>query len=165
MSAEIVVVQNYGTDYPGYSEVAKNAFNFVPVDDGTASKSSNPVIVPSSGTNYSYEIWVRARCDVAPSVRCENFKLWYNSGLSGGFDITANTDILDTYVQPVNSQSSQGSRVSFNTKASVGNSISLDGTLTDIGDYTSWEVFQLKIPSAALPGDYAVLWTLQYDEI
>ncbi len=38
MSATIVAVQDYGTDYPGYSEVAKNIFNFVPVDDVTAGK-------------------------------------------------------------------------------------------------------------------------------
>jgi len=165
MSSVISVVQDYGTDYPGYSEVAKNAFYFVPVDDGTASKSSNPVVIPDAGTNYSYEVWIRARCDAAPAVRCENFKIWYNSGLSGGFDITVNTDIISTYVQPVEIQSSVGNRVSFSTKASAGNSISLDGTLTDIGDYSSWLVFQLEIPSTATAGDYTALWTLQYDEI
>ncbi len=165
MSATIVAVQDYGTDYPGYSEVAKNIFNFVPVDDGTAGKSSNPVIIPDAGTNYSYEVWVRARCDVAPAVRCENFKIWYNSGLSGGFDITVNTDEISAYVQPVNTLSSVGSRVSFDTKSSAGSSIDLVGTLTDIGDYSSWVCFQLQIPAAATSGTYAVLWTLQFDEV
>ena len=85
--------------------------------------------------------------------------------MSGGFDITVNTDEISAYVQPVNIQSSAGSRVSFDTKASAGNSIALDGTLTDIGQYSSWAVFQLEIPAAATSGDNTVLYTIQYDEV
>ena len=166
MSALISVVQNAGQSYGGYAqEVAKNISYMLPIDSATANKSASPITIPDSGTRYSYETWIRLRCDLAPSDRVENIKAWYDSGLpTPGFTLTVNSDIVSAYAAPINFQSSQGARIDFTTKNAVGNSIALDGTLQNIGDYSSYLCFQLEIINTALPGAGGVDWICQYDE-
>lgn len=166
MAATIAVVQNWGwASASYYGEVAKNISNMISIDDGMAAKDDYPVRIPLTGTFYSYETWIRCRCDAAPSNFCNNFKAWYDSGMpSPGFLLTVNSSIVNTYQQPVNVQSSRGTRVDFTTKNAEGTSIALDGELVNIGDYTSWLVFQLEVVNTASLGEYAVDYIIQYDE-
>ncbi len=166
MSAVISVCQNYGFGSASFNgEVAKNISNFLSIDDGLANKSLYPLRIPISGTTYSYEIWIRCRCDSAPSSYCQNFLAWYESGLNTGFNITVNSSIILEYQQPVNSLSIRGTRVNFSSHNSEATAISLDGILTDIGDYTSWLVFQLEIINTASSGENSVDYIIQYDEV
>lgn len=166
MAATIVIAQNYGESYGGYSgEVAKNTFYLIDEDSGILSKETNPLRRPDTGTTYSFEIWLRARCDVAPTTQCFNFKVWYDSGLPSGYTLTANSDEVSSYSAPVDVISTQGTRVDFTTKVSELNSIPLSGTLVNIGDYTSWIVFQLELSPTAVLGDQTVDFILQYDEV
>jgi hypothetical protein len=97
MSALISVVQNAGLVYSGASqEIAKNVSYFLEIDDATASKNSNRISLPVAGTKYSYEVWIRCRCDLAPSTKCDNFKAWYDSGIPvTGYTITVNSDEVE----------------------------------------------------------------------
>jgi len=167
MAAIIVLAQAYGTSYSGYEgEVAKNIFYFIDQDSGLLSKTTNPLRVPDAGINYSFEVWLRCRLDFPPASKCFNFKVWYDSGMpASGFKITTNSDIVDAYVQPVDSPSSVGTRVDFITKNSELDSIPLEGTLKEIGDYSSYLVAQLEISAGAALGDYQISWVLQYDEV
>ena len=166
MAALISVVQNSGASYASYAqEVAKNISYFVTVDNGLASKTAYPLSIPPSGKNYSYEVWIRLRCDLAPNDRCENFKAWYVSGLpANGYNITVNSDVVNTYSQPVDTPSDTGTRVDFTTKNSEVNSIALDGTLENIGDYTSWLCFQLEVESDADTGLFEISYLIEFDE-
>jgi hypothetical protein len=167
MSAVVSLVQNAGVSYSGYSqEVAKNIFYFLSQSDATAGKTTYPIILPVSGTSYSYELWVRARVDLAPLTNVYNFKAWYVSGMPAtGFKITVNSDEVSTYSTPTNLISSQGTRIDFTTKNSEIDSIDLTGTLTSVGQYTSYLCFQLEVSSDGDTGENAVEWILQYDEI
>lgn len=166
MAAVISVVQNAGQSYAGYAqEVAKNISYLLPVDSATANKTAYPMTVPDSGTRYSYEVWIRLRCDLAPSDRVENFLVWYVSGMPGsGYTLTVNSDVVNTYAAPTNFQSTKGTRVDFTTKNAEENSIALNGMLQNVGEYTSWLVFQLEIVSTAPTGSYEVDYIIQYDE-
>ena len=166
MAGLISIIENAVESYGGYSqEVAKNISYFLEIDSATASKTSYPIDIPAAGTKYSYEKWIRCRCDLAPTTQFSNFKAWYDSGLPvSGYTITVNSDTIDTYAAPSNLQSSQGIRVDFTTKNSEVDSIALDGTLTDVGQYTSWLVFQLEIESTAELGSQSVDYIIQYDE-
>lgn len=167
MAAVISVVQNAGQSYAGYAqEVAKNISYFLPIDSATASKNSYPMTVPESGTRYSFEVWIRCRCDLAPNDRVENFLVWYVSGMPGsGYTLTVNSDVVNAYQAPTNFQSIRGTRVDFTTKNAEGSSIALNGTLQNVGDYTSWIIFQLEIISTAPTGSYNVDYIIQYDEL
>lgn len=166
MSALISIVQNSGQVYSGYAqEVAKSTSYLIPIDDALAPKVGNPIEVPGVGTSYSYEVYIRLRCDLAPNDRCENFKAWYNSGIpSEGQDITVNESVVSDYQPPSNIASVRGSRVSFKNKNFVSNAVLLDGVLQNVGDYTSYLVFQLEVSSIADTGSFSASYTVQYDE-
>jgi hypothetical protein len=166
MAATIAVVQNYGWASASYfGEVAKNISNLISIDDGIVDKLDYPVRIPNTGTTYSFETWIRCRCDVAPANFCNNFKAWYVSGMpTPGFTIKVNSTVVNTYQQPVDTESAQGTRVSFTDYIAENDSISMDGELVNIGDYTSWLVFQLEVINTASIGEYAIDYIIQYDE-
>ena len=167
MSAVISVVQNAGHTYAGAEqEVAKNISYLITVDSASASKSAYPMRIPNSGKNYSFEVWIRCRCDLAPNSKCDNFKVWYDSGMPAtGYNLTVNSDIVSAYAEPSELESSQGTRIDFTTKTSSVNSIALSGDLEDIGDYTSWLVFQLEVLPTADTGEFEVDYIIEYDEV
>jgi len=165
MSSVISVVQNSGITYAGAEqEIAKNISYFLTVDNAIASKNAYPLAVPVSGTNYSYEVWIRLRCDLAPNSSVENIKAWYDSGIPAGYTIKVNSDIVSTYQQPVNTESSRGTRIDFTTKNAEGTSIALNGTLVNVGDYSSYLCFQLEVSDTAETGRFSCDWICQYDE-
>ena len=166
MSAVISIVQNSGESYAGYSqETAKSIFYFLPIDSSTANKSNYPLQVPDAGTLYSFEAYLRCRCDLAPVTSCDNFKVWYDSGIPvTGYTITVNSDLVSAYEAPIDVLSSRGTRIDFITKNAEGNSIALTGSLVDVGDYTSYLVFQLEVVSTGALGNYNVDFIIQYDE-
>ena len=162
MSAIISVVQNCGS-YAGGEEVAKNIFYFLPVQNCYASKNDNPILIPESGKIYSYEVWIRFRCDYPPNLKCDNFKVWRGSEIPSGYKITVNNPSISEYSEPVNSPSTKGNRVDFSTIDDT-NKITVNGTLVNVGDYTEWLVFQLEVESSSPPLDGSVLVYYQYDE-
>ena len=167
MAAVIILAQNYGESYSGYQgEIGKNVFYLISVDDATVSRTSYPIRIPAEGTAYSYEIFLRARCDLAPATKCFNFLVWYLSGtIPSGQGITVNSDVVSDYTAPVNSPSAKGTRVDFTTKNSEANSIALSGDLTAVGEYTSYLVFQLSVTSAAEASESEISLVIQYDEV
>jgi len=167
MSAVISIVQNAGYTYAGSEqEIAKNTSNLITVDNASASKTAYPMRIPTSGKNYSYEVWIRLRCDLAPNSKCDNFKAWYDSGMPAtGYNMTVNSDAVITYVAPVAVESSKGTRIDFTTKTGTGDAIALTGDLVDISDYTSWLVFQLEVLATADTGTFEVDYIIEYDEV
>ena len=166
MAATIVVVQDAGESYAGYAqEVAKNIFYMIPIASATANRTLNPMPIPAVGTNYSYEVWLRCRCDLAPVVKCYNFNAWYVSGIPvSGYKVTVNSDIVSAYITPVDSLSAIGNRVDFSGRG-VGSEITINGELTNLGDYSSYLVFQLEVSAGAASGDSEVSWIIEYDEV
>lgn len=167
MAAIISIAQSSGISYgEAVSEVAKSIFYMLPISSCTANRTDNPMSIPVAGTIYSYEVYLRCRCDLAPNNRCENFIAWYDANMPGtGYKMTVNSDTVSVYAEPINALSSRGTRVDFTTKNAEGASIALAGTLEDVGDYTSYLVFQLEIYSTADTGEFDVDFFLQYDEI
>lgn len=167
MPATISVCQNYGWASASYfGEVAKNISNLLSIDDGIANKLDYPITKPTSGTVYSFETWIRLRCDSAPAALCHNFKAWYDSGMPAvGQKVTVNTTVVNTYAQPVNTLSVQGTRDDFIEHDDEASAIDLDGDLVSVGEYTSWLVFQLEITNLASIGSYGLDYTIQYDEV
>lgn len=164
MASVISVIQKSGIGYSA-TNVGKAEFYFLSIDSNVEEPIDYPITIPDAGTVYSYEIWLRFRCDVAPSSYCNNFKIWVTGALGTGQNITVNTDNIVTYVSPVNSESSQGTRgdlIDYN----AGNKLSVAGTLNDIADKSNFMVMQLEVQSSASNGsisDWVVNY--QYDEV
>jgi hypothetical protein len=164
MSATIVIIKTHGA--LGYeTESVDTEFGLKAVDDHSTSPADAPIEIPDIGTNYSYECWMRFKCTVAPSNQCENFKIWSSgAAVATGLVITVNSDAINTYATPVDTDSIKGTRVDFADKDS-GDKISVAGSLVNNGDKTDFSVFQLEVGQTASPGnmpDQTVYYS--YDE-
>ena len=92
------------TDAGTETDVSKHPC-FLRADVASTDTASYSVAVPSTGTNYSYEMWVRLKCLVAPDNQCENFVIWgENTPPATGITIYMGT--TDTGVTPVDTVSS-----------------------------------------------------------
>lgn len=164
MAATIVVEQRSGLGYSA-TNVAKNEFYFLPIDSNVEEASDYPLTKPDVGTIYSYEVWLRFRCDVAPDSFCNNFKIWSSgSAPATGQVITVNSNMVEVYIAPANSQSVQGNRANLHSYNS-GSKLAIAGSLANIGDRSSFIVLQLEVASTAVNGiqDYTLYY--QYDEV
>jgi len=163
MAAEIEIIKVCGE--AGYeTETVVAEVGLKSVDDATTPVADAPITIPAAGTNYSYESWLRFRLKVAPSNKCDNFKIWSNgSPIATGVVATINTSAVTTYSTPVNTQSTQGTRDNFANHDSS-NKISVGGTLINVGDKTDFMVFQLEVSSSASPGDISFTCYYSYDE-
>ena len=163
MSAIISTVQKSGLGYSA-TEVAKSIFYFLPIDSNIEDSIDYPLEVPMAGTIYSYEVWLRFRCDVAPDSYCKNFKIWTLGSLSSGVDITVNSDDVTTYLAPVNSLSVQGTRKNL-LDYTESNKLSITGELNNIGDTTDWMVLQMSMDSTAEGQAKNLMIFYEYTEI
>ena len=163
MSAEIKLIKTCGqSGYETETEVTTPALKSV--DDATTAPADAPVKIPASGTNYSFESWLRFKCTVAPANQLTNFKLWSDGAdPATGVSDTVNTDAVSSYSEPKDSQSVAGTRDNFKNKDSA-NKISLGGTLVNVADKTDFMVFQEEVINQAAPGSVSFNVNYSYDE-
>jgi hypothetical protein len=158
-----------GTDAGTESSGDADNWNLMSTDeyDSTGTEyQTDKISVPSSGTNYSYERWLRLEFTGTFNL-IENVKAWHSAGsLSDG-----NLDLLagetDTGVTPVNT----GSTIATTTLTgwdSEGEAIDITPTadIDTSGDETDYLVVQLEVPdTVTTPGDIgSQTITFSYDE-
>jgi hypothetical protein len=152
MAAVIEVLKTHG-DSGSPTESVDTTFGLKSVDDHDTTPANAPVNIPDDGTSYSYETWLRFNCATAPSNMCNNFKVWGSGvAVATGVKITINTDAVDTYVTPVNTESAAGTRDDLVNHGS-GDEVSVAGDLVDIDDKTDFIVAQLEVEDTAGPGN------------
>lgn len=165
MAAVVSVVQQAGEDYGEGNKVAKTIFYFLSQDSNTLSPLIAPLRIPTSGTRFSYEIYLLFRLDVAPASKVFNFKIWTTSLKPSNIDITINSSEVTEYTQPTNLQSSKGTRVSLYSYTSSLNSRVMPDELINIGDESSYLVLQLEVSSLSTPQELNNELIFSYDEI
>jgi len=162
MAAVIELVKTYGSSGSPTTVVVTSPGLLS--EDSNASPIAAPVRVPAAGTEYSYECWLQFRVNTAPDNLCNNFQIWSSGVAVGtGMVITVNSDAVDTYVTPVDTDSAAGSRVDFADKDS-GDKIDIDGDLVNVSDTTDFMVFQLEIDNTAEPGNKSYTVYFSFDE-
>ena len=153
-------------------------------DTHTTAGTSNPIRVPSAGTNYSYWVSTRLRCTVAPSGTVDNIK-WFTDGANGfGTGVTskgakASTGTDSGYRQATGTAGTTGIQLtqvlhtgldeapvdvftytSASPKSLVG-SISSPST----GEFGDHLIYQIEVVSTAGPGvTPSETFTWRYDE-
>ena len=157
MVATIKIIKTVGS--AGYeNEYEQTSIGLKSVDDqesgqGGTAPADAPVNIPAAGSEYSYESWIRFECTVAPDNECTNFKIWDDGvSMDTGVDITVNTDVVNSYATPVDTQSAKGTRDSLGNHG-AGAKINVSGSLTGSGDKTDFSVVQLEVINTASPGD------------
>lgn len=133
--------------------------------DNATVDNNNPITVPSSGNNYSFEKWTRLKCTVAPSVQISNAK-FYTDGANGyGTGVTLGVKGVLSYATPVIGTSLSGYTDAFTYTS--GSALALNaGTVTGTGEFGDHAVFVMQIASTATQGLLTgETMTYSYDEI
>lgn len=165
------------------------ALQFRTADNSTVDTLA-PIVIPTSGTNYSYTKSCYLYCDVAPSVQLDNIQIYSDgsSGLGTGVGV-----VIGNQFPTKNSGASTGYVVATGTSGTTGNeittfytgvttvtslftftsastkllTISETGSIINaIGETTNYFILQMTVASTASPGTTAnETGTIQYDEI
>lgn len=133
-------------------------------NDSVATDKSNPIVITSGSTAYSYEKWIRWYCSVAPDTQCTNFKFW-GAGTPPGTGLTVYAGTTDTGVTPVVTESAVATTQQDTNYVSLATGLAVSGTLTAIGNETNYLVLQLRVADTATQGDMAQqTYNYAYDE-
>ena len=132
-------------------------------DDGTGYES-NTIISPLTGTNYSYERWMRfVFTDTFNLI--DNIKVYKSSGTLSDGNLVLNAGETDTGVTPINTVSSIATGV---IPIVVGSAVDItpSNAIDASGEKTDYFVMQLVVPSTVTtPGDISTMsLTIQYEE-
>ena len=143
---------------------------FKAADDATVD-ANDPLVIPPSGSDYSFTKQLRAYMESPPDTQISNLR-WYTDGANGfGSGITVQAkNVGTTYDANYDTQMSGGADLFGYTSASP-----LDGDGTDTGPFVPADddsyigdliMLQMIIASTASPGTLtAETLTLAYDEI
>ena len=159
-------------------------------EDTSTVDNAKPIVIPTSGTNYSYTKSCYLKCTAAPSVQIDNVQIYTdgtnslgtgtgvnignqfptkNSGSSSGYRPATGTsgttgDVMTTVYTGITTTSDF---FSFNSGATKALSISETGSkITAINHTTNYFVLQMTVTTTASPGTTVnETATIQYDEI
>lgn len=100
-------------------------------DAHSTAGTSNSILVPDSGTNYSYWVSTRLSVDAITGGTVDNIR-WYSDGANGfGTGITCVGNTASDYVQATGDQGESG------TQLTTGNHADLTGAPVDVFTHTS----------------------------
>lgn len=160
-------------------------------DDTSTVDTTNPIVIPSSGTNYSFTKSSYLYCDAAPSLQINNVQFYTDGTNSLGTGIgmvvgnetpTRNSGSTAAYIKATGTAGTTGTEMTafytgitattdvftYNSGATKSISISEAGSIINaIGETTNYTVFQMTVATTASPTSATTneTGTLQYDEI
>ncbi len=146
-------------------------------DAHTTAGTSNSILVPAAGTNYSY--WVVTRLDVTAITAgtVDNVK-WYTDGSNNfGTGVTCKANTATTYVQATGTAGTTGIQLTtgnYSTLAGAptdvfamtsGSPLSVTGTTSGTGQFGDRVVYQIEVGTTAASGATATeTFTWRYDD-
>lgn len=167
MAATVVVKQLVGASPGSATTITNLRMN---TDDTVNPGTTNPLVKPSAGTNYSFVKTVYLNADTTPSGTINNCKI-YSDGTIGWTGVTLHIGSNATYKE---AEGTVGTTASVSTVATAnvanftsGSPKSLTGTITNpsTGRITDYVMFQARVTTSAVPGTLsAETMTFQYDE-
>lgn len=180
MAASVSIIRMYGSSPSTVDVTSGNVVANASDDHQTvASGSTNPIVIPVSGTNYSFWVTTKLVCSVTPDGTINNIK-WYTGGAnpfgtgitcvvaqaSGYQQATGTVGTTGTELTTMNHSSLSGSPVDAFSYTS-GSPLSITGSLSNpsTGDFSNPVVYQLAVASTAAAGVIAgATFTWSYDE-
>lgn len=125
----------------------------------------NPMTIPATGTDYSFEKWLRVNVTVAPATNISNIQFYTDgaNGLGTGIGLYAKT--VTTYATPAEATGTAGYTDAFTyvtgSRLNVGT-----GTYTGTGEKGDHLVMMMTVGTSATPHTVtAETGTITFDEI
>lgn len=163
MVATVQIVEKNGTAGTN-TQKDSGTIRFKNADNATVN-TSNPMVIPTAGNDFSYEKWTRLKVTVAPDTNVSNLK-FYTDGANGfGTGVTMFAKAVTTYVQPAEATATAGYADAFTYTS--GSALALGtGTFTGTGEKGDHAVLILVVASTATQGSLtAETLTYSYDEL
>lgn len=146
-------------------------------DTHTTAGTSNSILIPTSGSNYSYWVSTRLSVDAISSGTVDNIK-WYTDGTNNfGTGVTCVGSTASSYVQATGTAGTTGLDLSTSNHASLaatpsnvfaltsGSPQSVTGSATSTGDLGHFFVYQIVVDSTASSGaTSSETFTWKYDD-
>ena len=163
MVATVQIVEKNGT--PGTAtDKTSGTIRFSNADNATPG-TSNPMVIPGTGVDYSYEKWTRLKVTVAPDTNLSNLK-FYTDGANGfGTGVLLYAKAVATYVTPAEATATAGYTNAFSYTS--GSALDLGtAAVTGTGEKGSHCVMMMTVASTATQGSLTPeTVTYSYDEI
>lgn len=148
-------------------------------DAHSTAGTSNPIQVPSSGTNYSYWVNTRLSADTSPSGTIDNLR-WYTDGANNfGTGVTCKGNTASAYTQATGTAGTSGDILNTTNNSNLAGATSdvfgftsgspktVTGSISNpsTGDFGHFFVYQIEVATTAGPGATGQeTFTWKYDE-
>jgi hypothetical protein len=123
------------------------------------------MVIPTAGTDFSFEKWLQLNVTVAPDTNLTNLKFYTDGTIGFGAGVTAYGKSVTTYATPAAATATGG----YTDIASYTSGAALDlGTaaVTGTGQKGDHAVLMLTVDNTAAPGTLtAEVVTFAYDEL
>lgn len=146
-------------------------------DAHTTAGTSNSILVPAAGTNYSY--WVTTRLEVTAITggTVDNLR-WYTDGSNNfGTGVTCKAQNATSYVQATGTPGTSGTQLTTGNHAGLsgapvdaftftsGSPKTLSGSTSSTGQFGDRMVYQIEVGTTAASGATAAeTFTWKYDD-
>ena len=163
MAATVQIVEKNGT--PGTAtDKSSGTVRFKNADNATVDLV-NPLVVPTAGTEYSFEKWLRTKVTVAPDTNISNLE-FYTDGANGfGAGVLLWAKAVTTFATPAEATATAGYADAF--AYTSGSALDLGtAAVTGTGEKGDHAVMMMTVSTAAASGTLSgETGTLAYDEI
>lgn len=146
-------------------------------DAHTTAGTTNSILVPAAGTNYSYWVVTRLEVTAITSGTVDNLK-WYTDGSNNfGTGVTCVVNTATGYVQATGTAGTTGTQLTTGAYATLagaptnafayttGAPLSVTGTTSTTGQFGDRVVYQIEVGTTAASGATATeTFTWRYDD-
>lgn len=165
MAATVQIVEKNGTAGTPTNKTS-GTVRFKNADNATVDLV-NPLVVPATGTEYSFEKWLRVNVSAVPDTNISNLA-FYTDGASGfGTGVTTYAKTVATFATPAEATGVGGYTDAFTYTS--GATLDLDtgtGVYTGTGQKGTHLVMIMTVGTGAASGTLtAETGTVSYDEI
>jgi hypothetical protein len=153
-----------GTENPSSGSATHLNFHNDDTYGTSTDYQTKQIVVPSSGTAYSYERWIRGRWSGTFNL-IDNILFWKSAGTLSDVNLAIYAGETATGATPVVTVSSIATAAVPTTEGTAID-ITPSGGISSSPGYSDYCVMQLRVPSTVTtPGDIGVqTFTMQYDE-
>jgi hypothetical protein len=146
-------------------------------DTHTTAGTTNSILIPSGGSNYSYWVSTKLSVDAITGGTVDNIK-WYTDGSNNfGTGVTCVGNTASSYVQATGTPGQTGTELTVGNYSGLagapvdvfsftsGSPESVTGTISTTGDLGDFFVYQMVVASTAASGATASeTFTWKYDD-
>jgi len=133
--------------------------------DDSAVDLNNPLVRPPSGTEYSFEKWLRVKLDAPPSDRISNINFYMDGSKTWSAGIALYVKTTASYATPAEATAVTGyvDAFTYNSGSPLAVGASNYSATGDVGSYL---VMVMTVDNTVVPGVLTgETMTISYDEI